>query len=261
MPRPLPESPDLDQLRRQARELLRACRAGDPAALAALREHAPAATAPPRLSDAQLALARSYGAPSWPALTRAVEAAQAARPSQVAAPKPQPARPTRRELVASLAARVVADARAGRHREVVSALQAPLWQMLALRDQLAREGTLPLVVDSLLACAEDPLPRARFDAAQMMDHFGDQRCAATLMRLLDDPVPRVRWAALHSVSCDACKLAPLAVDGDLAGKVVALALEDPSVRVRRVAGHTLRTFCDDPRARLALGQLGGQAGS
>ena len=71
--RDLPVRPDLRQLRIQAKELLRAIRRGDPAAVAELREqhpdHVDPATA--RLADAQLVLARSYGAPSWPRLATA----------------------------------------------------------------------------------------------------------------------------------------------------------------------------------------------
>jgi hypothetical protein len=53
----LPERPDLDQLRRQARELLRAAAKGQPAAVARLRAVSERVT----LSAAQLAVARDYG--------------------------------------------------------------------------------------------------------------------------------------------------------------------------------------------------------
>lgn len=68
--RHLPVRPDLDQLRHQAKDLLRAVRRGDPAATAEFRKHHPEAIDPAsaKLADAQLALARSYGAPSWPRL-------------------------------------------------------------------------------------------------------------------------------------------------------------------------------------------------
>ncbi len=71
--RRLPVRPDLDQLKHQAKDLLRAIRAGDPAALADLRAHHPDPVDPAaaRLADAQLVLARSYGAPSWPRLVQA----------------------------------------------------------------------------------------------------------------------------------------------------------------------------------------------
>ncbi len=73
--RRLPVRPDLDQLRRQAKDLLRAIRRGDPAAVAELREHHPKPPDPAaaQLADAQLALARSYEAPSWPRLVVACQ--------------------------------------------------------------------------------------------------------------------------------------------------------------------------------------------
>lgn len=71
---PLPEQPDLAQLRKQARELQRSVRDGDPGALATVAEfhpHPPAATAFP-LTAAQTVLARRYGFPSWARLGRHV---------------------------------------------------------------------------------------------------------------------------------------------------------------------------------------------
>jgi hypothetical protein len=65
----LPERADIDQLRRRARELLRAAVAGEPEALARLR----AVPGRPTLAAAQLAIAREHGLPSWPALRSEVE--------------------------------------------------------------------------------------------------------------------------------------------------------------------------------------------
>ena len=71
--RRLPVRPDLEQLRHQAKDLLRAVRRGDADAIADLLEHHPHPPEPAeaRLADAQLALARSYEAPSWPRLVLA----------------------------------------------------------------------------------------------------------------------------------------------------------------------------------------------
>lgn len=73
--RRLPVRPDLDQLKHQAKDLLRAIRAGEAAALAELREYHPNTTDPSnaRLADAQLVLARSYEASSWTRLVQAVQ--------------------------------------------------------------------------------------------------------------------------------------------------------------------------------------------
>jgi len=65
----LPARPDLDQLRHQAKELLRAAQRGDPQAIARIRAVAGRII----LSSAQLALAREYGFASWAKLKLEVE--------------------------------------------------------------------------------------------------------------------------------------------------------------------------------------------
>jgi hypothetical protein len=76
----LPDSPSLDRLRRDARRLQRAVRSGEPDALAFLSawHPRPSATEPATLGlhDAQLACARRYGFPGWPALVSYVETAR-----------------------------------------------------------------------------------------------------------------------------------------------------------------------------------------
>ena len=73
--RRLPVRPDLEQLHRQAKELLRAVHAGDAEAIAEWREHHPESIDPStaKLADAQLVLARSYRASSWTRLVQAVQ--------------------------------------------------------------------------------------------------------------------------------------------------------------------------------------------
>ncbi len=72
----LARHPDPEQLRRQAKELLRAWRNADPAALARVAPFA--LPAPPRLAQAQLVIARELGLSSWPALMAEVERRRAA---------------------------------------------------------------------------------------------------------------------------------------------------------------------------------------
>lgn len=75
----LPVRPDLDQVRRQAKELLRALHRGDADACAELRDHHPTPPEPAhaKLADAQLVIARHYQAPSWMRLVQAVELSEA----------------------------------------------------------------------------------------------------------------------------------------------------------------------------------------
>jgi ankyrin repeat protein len=76
---PLPEEPSFEQLRKQAKDLRRAVRAGDPAALTEVAEHHPGglgsdtAADPFPLRTAQLVVARRYGFASWARLKRHLE--------------------------------------------------------------------------------------------------------------------------------------------------------------------------------------------
>lgn len=86
-----PATPNLEQQKKRARELLRAARAGDADALDRFRAHHPrlAPAAAPRrasalsLHDAQLVIAREYGFASWPRLRAHIEETLAARRTRV----------------------------------------------------------------------------------------------------------------------------------------------------------------------------------
>jgi len=72
----LPERPRIRQLKKQAKEFLQELQTNQPDAWQRLSDHHPRASElgiessekPPKLSDAQLALAREYNFPSWPQL-------------------------------------------------------------------------------------------------------------------------------------------------------------------------------------------------
>jgi ankyrin repeat protein len=77
----LPQDPDLDQLRNQARELQRAVRSNDDAARARIARWYPDSAAPAtfRLTAAQLVVAREHGFTSWARLRRYVQIVTARR--------------------------------------------------------------------------------------------------------------------------------------------------------------------------------------
>lgn len=78
--RTMRENPDLDQLKRQAKELLDAYRSSWPDAIDEVTAYHSTATPESfALHDAQFVLARSYGFESWPKLKAAVEGVTAAR--------------------------------------------------------------------------------------------------------------------------------------------------------------------------------------
>jgi uncharacterized protein DUF5990/uncharacterized protein DUF5655 len=91
----LPDRPDLDQLRRQARELQRAAAGGDPAALRRVQQ----VSAKTTLSAAQLAMAREYGFASWDKLKDEAERRRLSAPVTAQA-APVPTEPWRGMLAA-----------------------------------------------------------------------------------------------------------------------------------------------------------------
>src|SRR5207245_3215916 len=78
-----------------------------------------------------------------------------------------------------------------------------------LREMFVERGTLEAVTGLIAKGLDHPNARVRYECAHLLDSFGDDRCVATLTRLSEDPVPRVRAIALHSPVYDACKLKPL----------------------------------------------------
>lgn len=256
----LPPSPDLEQLKRRARDLLRAYRAGHPEA--GRRAEAVFSRGPRRrpfqLADALLVVAREHGFPSWPTLKAHVEAlARDAelRVATVAAPSTG-AKAARRQSVRERAARV-ADAARRRDTEGLVGLlvRLPRRDLLAVRAAVVEAGEYDTIVAALVAGLDHPSPRVRHDCAQAVDHFADERCVGPLRRLTDDPVPRVRRVALHSLGCEECKLTPLPAGDDVVAVLIDHALADPSINVRRHAAYGLGTRGDDPRAVAALRDL------
>src|ERR1700737_4537518 len=82
MSRALPPRPNIEQLSHQAKELRKAHQSRDPKAARRIREHLPRLAgapdtaifaAPLALAEAQLALAREYGFPSWARLRKQVQ--------------------------------------------------------------------------------------------------------------------------------------------------------------------------------------------
>lgn len=74
--RHLPDHPDLDWYRKQAKELLAKCKRGDVSAAERVRRtHPHPSAAVLTLADAQLVIAREHGIDSWPKFVKAVEAA------------------------------------------------------------------------------------------------------------------------------------------------------------------------------------------
>ncbi len=155
--RRLPVRPDLDQLRHQAKDLLRAIRAGEVAAIAELRAYCPDPIDPARakLADAQLVLARSYQSPSWTRLVQAVELATAIRNDDLAAV---------RELVMSNPTLI--------HEDVLIRTDSNWGRPMTFAANLGRDGIIRLLhglgATDLEAAAGRAALQGKVDTARML---------------------------------------------------------------------------------------------
>ena len=105
MSKQLPPSPNLEQLKKQAKSLLKRQQAADSEALTRIRENHPrwrslleeqVAASPFALADAQLVIASEYGFASWSKLQAHVKKPEAASSTAAARARRQSQHPPRR---------------------------------------------------------------------------------------------------------------------------------------------------------------------
>lgn len=189
----LPDHPHPDHLRRQARELLRAWQQGDAAALA--RAAPFALPPPPKLSQAQLVLAREHGFASWAALMEEVERRRAAALDETAfaervlllaigrgyaAPKPALALSllASRPAVRPAALRLVCGEQIGvPHDRPLPPWQVPPLVLVAFSSlaTVGHEAALVASLERLLAQGADPnagLPDPQFEERPLPALYG-----------------------------------------------------------------------------------------
>lgn len=98
-----------------------------------------------------------------------------------------------------------------------------------------------------------PNPKVRRACLGVLDHEANDQSMDVFRRCLDDPVPRVRLAALHGLGCQRCKQDPTGT-GDAVSAVMTVARADPSPKVRQAAVAVLATLGEGGPLEL-LGQL------
>ena len=230
-----PSRPDLSRLKRLARALQRSAAAGDAVALDRLRvTFADLAPSDVKLAHAQLTIAREYGSTSWPALVARVEKSVAKRKAA------DERREARRSDAHTLAEEWFRLAAAGDADALAHSFAVGKCRLLDARHVMQRDTERYAVfLQALIRGTSHANPRVRFECAHALDSFGDARCHDALVRLMDDPVPRVRWIAMHALSCHACNDASCLDDDAVHRRIAQSAISDESIQVRRHATAAL----------------------
>jgi HEAT repeat protein len=112
------------------------------------------------------------------------------------------------------------------------------------------EALVALGPDALPALREglrSPSWQVRRWSAISLDRLANEEALADLVPLLTDPHPKVRLWAVHSLACDHCK-DDVSCPIDVLPALSERALEDPDVRVRRMAVIMLGSEFVDARA-------------
>jgi HEAT repeat protein len=129
-------------------------------------------------------------------------------------------------------------------------MQAARTAMLRQPDRYARFQTA--LVDGLASESA----RLRFESAHALDTFGDVATRAPLTALMGDPVPRVRWIAMHALSCHACgEKKPGGLEDDVRERIIDAMQHDPSPYVRRHAAVALGVAHETSAAPMLREQL------
>ena len=87
-------------------------------------------------------------------------------------------------------------------------------------------------------------PVVRWQCLQLLDAHPDHRAVPDILNLLKDPVPRVRWHAIHALECDACKAGKSLLTSTLLLKIRLLAKQDESKRVLSYAQRVVSQLSD-----------------
>jgi len=91
-------------------------------------------------------------------------------------------------------------------------------------------------------------PVVRRCCLELLDQHPDARAVPHILGMLEDPVPRVRWHAVHALLCDACKAGASFLSADVTARLRRVAELDPSPKVRGYAHRALSENGNGPPA-------------
>ncbi len=151
-----------------------------------------------------------------------------------------PSRPAAQLDAETLAERWFALAAAEQLTALSRAMAVGKGRLQSAREVMQRSPTRYAAFQTaLVGGLASPQSRIRFECAHALDQFGDASTRPALARLMDDPVPRVRWMAMHALSCHACGEKPGGLEAAIRERIIDAVVGDPSPQVRRHAAVAL----------------------
>ena len=97
----------------------------------------------------------------------------------------------------------------------------------------------PEKIEALIWGLSHRSPVVRRCCLELLDQHPDPQAIPHILSTLNDPVPRVRWHAVHALLCDACKPGHSFLTSEVATALRQVADHDPSHRVRKYADRAL----------------------
>ena len=94
-------------------------------------------------------------------------------------------------------------------------------------------------IDALIWGLSHESPVVRRCCLELLDQHPDPGAVPHILTCLEDPVPRVRWHAVHTLLCDACKPGHSFLGEAVAARLRAVAEDDPNPKVRNYARRSL----------------------
>lgn len=133
------------------------------------------------------------------------------------------------------------------HRELVDLLRDPVERYRAQRELTGPGRTrekrgrplAPGALDAVIWGLGHESPVVRRGCLEILDLHPDPSAVPHIVARLSDPVPRVRWHAVHALICDACKPGHRLEDEGITRLVRERARNDPNPKVRREAERGL----------------------
>ena len=83
-------------------------------------------------------------------------------------------------------------------------------------------------------------PVIRRCCLEFLDQHPNEKALPSILRCLEDPVPKVRWHAVHALICDKCKPGLSYVNDDVVERIRTISKKDTSPKVRKQAAYGVK---------------------